>query len=280
MVHLAVLGTGLLGSGFAIKALANGHGVRVWNRTATKCAPLVEQGAVQGRDPAHAVEGCERVHLVLTADDAVDQVIAAMRPGLAPNAWIVDHSTNLPERVAERCARLRDEGVHYIHAPVFMGPGNSRAGTGQMLISGPNWAIETLTSALEEMTGTLSVIGPRDQDAAIRKILGNGLIIGLTALAGDLLKVGRAGGFDDAQTLATLGAFSAMSERMGFRVSRHGSTETTFELAMARKDIGLLMDSAESDVLSVLPGLAKAMDALLAGGHGKDNYTIVAAGEA
>jgi 3-hydroxyisobutyrate dehydrogenase len=278
MVHLAVLGTGLLGSGFAIKALANGHGVRVWNRTATKCAPLVEQGAVQGRDPAHAVEGCERVHLVLTADDAVDQVIAAMRPGLAPNAWIVDHSTNLPERVAERCARLRDEGVHYIHAPVFMGPGNSRAGTGQMLISGPNWAIETLTSALEEMT--VSVIGPRDQDAAIRKILGNGLIIGLTALAGDLLKVGRAGGFDDAQTLATLGAFSAMSERMGFRVSRHGSTETTFELAMARKDIGLLMDSAESDVLSVLPGLAKAMDALLAGGHGKDNYTIVAAGEA
>jgi 3-hydroxyisobutyrate dehydrogenase-like beta-hydroxyacid dehydrogenase len=277
MSQVAVLGNGLLGSGFAIKAVANGNSVRVWNRTASKCAPLVALGAVQGSDPADAVAGCERVHLVLKADDAVDQVIEALKPGLAPGAWIVDHSTNLPERVAERCHRLRSEGVQYIHAPVFMGPSNSKKGTGQMLISGPSSAIEQLTPALEEMTGTLSVVGPRDQDAAVRKILGNGLIIGLSALAGDLLKAGRAGGFDDAMTLKSLGAFSPMSERMGRRVAGHHAMEATFELAMARKDIGLLVETVGSQGLSVLPGLAEAMDALIQSGHGQDNYTVVAA---
>jgi 3-hydroxyisobutyrate dehydrogenase len=277
MTQLAVLGNGLLGSGFAMKGIANGHQVRVWNRTASKCAPLVALGAVQGSDPADAVAGCERVHLVLKADEAVDAVIEALRPGLAPEAWIVDHSTNLPERVAERCARLRAEGVRYIHAPVFMGPSNSRDGTGQMLISGPTEAVEALRPALEEMTGTLSNIGPRDQDAAVRKILGNGLIIGLSGLAGDLLKVGRAAGFDDAKTLESLGAFSPMSERMGRRVAAHDRLEPSFELAMARKDIGLLEMTAAAETLSVIPGLAEAMEALIQQGHGRDNYTVFSA---
>jgi len=277
MGQIAVLGTGLLGSGFAIQSMANGHTVRVWNRTPSKCAPLVERGAIQGESPADTVGGCERIHLILRADEAVEQVIEALRPGLAPGAWIIDHSTNLPDRVAARCARLREDGVQYIHAPVFMGPANSRNGTGQMLISGPPDAIDALRPALEEMTGTLTVVGPRDQDAAVRKILGNGLIIGLSGLAGDLLKAGRAAGFDDEQTIAALGAFSPMAERMGSRVSRHATTETSFELAMARKDIGLVISAAQSDQLSVLPGLAEAMDAWIHDGHATENYTVFCA---
>lgn len=277
MSQIAVLGTGLLGSGFALKALDNGHSVRVWNRTASKCAPLVEAGCVQGSDPADAAKGCSRVHLILAADKAVDSVVEQLIPGLAEGAWIIDHSTNLPELVAERCARLRAAGINYIHAPVFMGPANSRKANGQMLISGPAAAIAQLTPALEEMTGTLSVIGPRDQDAAVRKIIGNGLIIGLSALAGDMLQVGRAGGFSDEQTLEALAAFSPMGSRMGKRVARHATGEVTFELAMARKDIGLMLATGGAEGMGVLPGLAAAMDALIEAGQGQDNYTAVSA---
>jgi len=277
MSQIAVLGTGLLGSGFALKAMENGHSVRVWNRTVSKCAPLVDAGCVQGSDPADTVKGCARVHLILAADTAVDSVIEQLVSGLDQGAWIIDHSTNLPERVAERCSRLRSAGVNYIHAPVFMGPANSRQANGQMLISGPKASIEQLTPALEEMTGTLSVIGPRDQDAAVRKIIGNGLIIGLSALAGDMLQLGRAGGFSDEQTLEALAAFSPMSARMGKRVARHAQGQVTFELAMARKDIGLMLETGGAEGMGVLPGLAAAMDALIAAGHGQDNYTAVSA---
>jgi 3-hydroxyisobutyrate dehydrogenase len=279
MAQIAVLGTGLLGTGFAVRALANGHQVRVWNRTPAKCASIVAEGGVQGETPADTVAGCERVHLVLSADDAVDSVIEAMKPGLHPDAWIVDHSTNLPERVAMRCARLRLEGIQYIHAPVFMGPSHSREGSGQMLISGPETSIGVLRPALEEMTGTLSAIGPRDEDAAVHKILGNGLIIGLSALGGDLLKAARASGFRDEQTLAALRLFSPMTSRMAARVAGHHTSETTFRLDMASKDIGLLLRAGAASPLSVLPGLGESMDAHIRAGCGRENYTVAFASE-
>src|SRR5262245_23983759 len=109
MATIAVLGTGLLGAGMVENLLAKGERVVVWNRTAAKTAPLVAKGAVAAADPAEAVRGADRVHLVLTADDAVDATIAALRPGLAAGVYVIDHSTNLPGRVAERHARLRGE---------------------------------------------------------------------------------------------------------------------------------------------------------------------------
>ena len=275
MVRMAVLGTGLLGSGFALRGLDNGHEVRVWNRTAAKCVPLVEQGAVHAQTPAQAVLDCQRVHLVLKADDAVDEVIDQFRDHLAPGAWIVDHSTNLPARVTARCERLRKANLRYIHAPVFMGPAHSRMGTGQMLISGPQAAIAELTPALEEMTGTLTVVGARDQDAAVQKILGNGLIIGISGLAGDLLATGRAAGLTDETIIAAMG-FSPMAQRMARRVAEHGQAETTFTLAMARKDVGLLVASAGAEAMCMLPGLAAAMDMRIANGQGDQQYTAVA----
>ena len=64
---------------------------------------------------------------------------------------------------------------------------------------------------------------------------------------------------------------------MGKRVARHAQGQVTFELAMARKDIGLMLETGGAEGMGVLPGLAAAMDALIAAGHGQDNYTAVSA---
>ena len=55
MATLAVLGTGLLGSGFVENLLAKGHTVRVWNRSAAKLQPLVQKGAIAAKDPADEI---------------------------------------------------------------------------------------------------------------------------------------------------------------------------------------------------------------------------------
>src|SRR5260221_9875147 len=80
MATLAVLGTGLLGSGMVENLLAKGHRVRIWNRSPDKLAPLLAKGAIAAADPAAAARGAERVHLVLAEDAAVDAVVAALRP--------------------------------------------------------------------------------------------------------------------------------------------------------------------------------------------------------
>ena len=78
MDTVAVLGMGLLGRGFAENLLEKGHAVRVWNRTASRCAPVVEAGATLAESPAAAVEGADRVHLVLKADAAVAAVLTEL----------------------------------------------------------------------------------------------------------------------------------------------------------------------------------------------------------
>src|SRR5512147_1008001 len=126
MAHIAFLGTGLLGSALVEAALKRGDQVNVWNRTADKARALEQFGARAAASPAAAVRGVSRVHLVLKDDEVVEQVIAALRPGLASDTIIVDHTTTQPALTAERARRLNSEGVRYLHCPVFIGPAAAR----------------------------------------------------------------------------------------------------------------------------------------------------------
>jgi 3-hydroxyisobutyrate dehydrogenase len=277
MSTIAVLGMGLLGSGFAENLLRKGHAVQVWNRSPAKCAPLVALGATAGSTPAQAVAGADRVHLVLAEDDAVDAVITALLPSLAPGATIVDHSTNLPHRVGERTTRLREQGVRYLHAPVFMAPSNARQGTGLMLLSGPADEAQALQPALAEMTGKVWHVGERADAAATLKLAGNGLLIALAGTMGDLYQLAEHNGLHATDVLTLFETFNPSPAYLGKRVLQAGTVPASFELSMARKDVRLMIEGAGGpEHLSVLPGLAAAMDRDLAAGLGAEDFAIFA----
>ena len=134
---IAFFGTGLLGAGFVRALRRRGETVHVWNRTAARARALEADGAVVFDDPAEAARGAARVHLTLSDDHAVDEVLERARPGIAPGTSIVDHSTTSPRGVIARIARWHERGVTFVHAPVFMAPQNARDSTGFMLLSGP-----------------------------------------------------------------------------------------------------------------------------------------------
>jgi len=277
MSTIAVLGMGLLGRGFAENLLGKGQDVVVWNRTASRCAPLGELGARVAESPADAVKGADRVHLILSADAAVDSVIEAMRPGLANGAFVVDHSTNLPAGVAERAERLRAAGIRYVHAPVFMGPRNSRDGSGLMLICGPAADVDALRAPLLTMTGRLMEMGEAPDKAAKMKLMGNGLLIMLTATMGDLFAMGEGCGVDAQEVLALFDEFTPTASGMGRRALAAPGKPVGFEMTMARKDVGLMIETAGgAEALTVLPAVAGAMDQAIADGRGSDDFTTLA----
>lgn len=278
MASVAVLGIGLLGAGFARKLLEEGHEVVVWNRTASKTLPLVEAGATAAETPAAAVRGADRVHLVLTADAAVDAVIEAAREGLGAGVYVIDHSTNAPEGVAARAPALRAQGVRYVPAPVFMSPENARTATGLMLLVADDAEAAELTAILDTMTGRVWHVGDRPDLAAIYKICGNAVLIATAGLMGDLYSIGQAHDMTPGQVEALFDNFQlgAFFGRMGGRVRAASSMDTSFALTMARKDVGLMIDAAGGpDKLSVLPGLADAMDAEIEAGRGDADFAIV-----
>jgi 3-hydroxyisobutyrate dehydrogenase-like beta-hydroxyacid dehydrogenase len=279
MATVAVLGTGLLGSGFVQNLLAKGNRVRVWNRTPKKLEPLAKLGATACAVASEAALGAERVHLILADDAAVDAVIATLRPGLGANTFVVDHSTNLPAAVAARTKTLRGQGVRYVHAPVFMSPQHAQQAGGLMLLSASQADADALTGPLGAMTGKLWHVGERADLAAFYKLAGNAVLVAMTGAMGDVLAMGKKNGIDAAQVLALFDVFKpgASLTFFGQRVAAAGDGPPSFELTMARKDVRLMLAAAGAEQqLAVLPGVAAAMDRALAEGRGGQDFAVFA----
>lgn len=276
MPRIAFLGTGLLGAGFAEAACARGDTVSAWNRTADKARALAAFGATVAATPAEAVRGAERVHLVLRDDDSVEEVLAACRDALAPEAIVLDHTTTLPARTAARAARLEAEGVRYLHCPVFIGPAAARKGKGTILVSGRRDLFDAVQPALARQAETVRFLGERPDLAAVHKLAGNVFNMGMTGLIADALAVGKGAGVAGAELLETLALSQSANVVNGRgRAMVQGDFTPSFDLAMARKDLQLMMDTALPDTLAMVPGLAARMDALLAEGHSQDDFAVV-----
>lgn len=277
MATIAYLGTGLLGSGFVEAALGRGDTVTVWNRTRSKAEALTTYGARVADTPADAVRGAERIHLVLKDDPVVEEVIAALRPGLAAGAVLIDHSTTLPARTAVRAQQLAADGIAYLHAPVFIGPAAARKGQGIILVSGPAAMYARVESALGAQAETVRYLGERADLAAAYKLMGNAFLVGLGGLIADVFTIGAGCDVTPSEALQLMDMFNPANvvRNRGLKMSQ-GDFTASFELVMARKDIRLMMEAAGARPMAMLPSLAARMDEVIAQGHGADDFGVIA----
>lgn len=276
----AFLGMGLLGSNFVKAMLKKGEQVQVWNRTAAKAKALEAFGAKAFDTPAEAVKGADRIHLTLKDDATVNEVMAMLSPGLQPGAIIIDHTTTSAPGAVARTKEWKAKSFTYMHAPVFMGPPNALESTGNMLVSGDQQLIAQLEPELSKMTGKLLNFGPEDGKAAGMKLIGNLFLLTLTAGISDTLSLAKALDISTADVSTLFESFNpgaAMPARMK-RILTGKFNEPSWELVMARKDAGLMMEAAAKGkvTLTVIPTIAKEMDAWIAKGHGNDDWSIIA----
>ncbi|WP_394848252.1 NAD(P)-dependent oxidoreductase [Pendulispora brunnea] len=278
-MHIAFLGTGLIGAGMVQGMRKRGERVRVWNRTSEKARALESVGAEATATPIEAVRGASRVHIAVSDDAAVDAILAAIDTTLDAKTPIIDHTTASPAGTAVRYERLGARGVPFLHAPVFMSPQACRESSGIMLASGPRANFEALEPALRPMTGNLWWIGERPDLAASFKLFGNTMIFTITGGVADILTLARSLGISGEQALTLFQHHKAAStiDIRGAKMAQ-GNFTPSFELAMARKDIRLMLEAAaQGDApLTVLPALAKRFDELIAQGHGGDDVGVIA----
>ncbi len=271
-MKIAFLGTGLMGSGFVRRLLAQGHQVHVWNRTPSKAQALQVHGAKAFSDAAAAVAGVDRVHLSLADDASVDAVLEPLAGAIAASTWIVDHTTTAASATAQRVARWDARGRTLVHVPVFMGPANAAEGTGIMLMSGAPQRLEALLPHLQTMTGQVVNLGPQPERAAAFKLIGNLTILGIIGVLGDVNRLGHAFGISTQDTFSLFKHFNP-GATLAARAERIVSADVTapsFELAMARKDVRLMIEEAQhgGQVLALMPALAALFDAGIAKGQG------------
>ncbi len=279
-MKIAFFGTGLMGSGFVRRLRANGHEVNVWNRSAAKARKLEADGARAFDDPAAALVGTERLHLSLSDDASVDAVLEPLAAAIPAGTWIVDHTTTAVRPTGERVARWEARGRTFVHAPVFMGPANAAEGTGLMLVSGAQARHDALLPELKRMTGQVVYLGEDPSRAAAFKLFGNMTLIGILGVLADVNRLAHALGIPTAEAFSLFKHFNP-GQTLPARAARIESADVaapSFELAMARKDLRLMMEEAArgGTELFVTPAIAAMFDAAIARGEGALDMVVAA----
>ena len=271
-MKIAFLGTGLMGSGFVRRMRNNGHDVNVWNRSKAKARALQAAGATAFDEPAGALAGAQRIHLSLSDDASVDAVLEPLAKAITTSSWIVDHTTTAVTPTAERVARWKARGVTFVHAPVFMGPANALDGTGLMLVSGEKSRHDALLPDLQKMTGNVIYLGEAPERAAAFKLFGNLTLIGIMGVLGDVNRLAHAVGIPTSEAFSLFKHFNPgqFLPARAARIESGSFTSPSFEVAMARKDVRLMIEEAQRGGIDlfVMPGVAAMFDAAIARGEG------------
>lgn len=271
-MKIGFLGAGLMGAGFVRRFLRNGYEVRVWNRSPEKAKALEADGATACAEAATAIDGADRIHVMLADDAAVDGVLEPLRDRIPAGTWIIDHSTTAPSPTAERAARWASRGRVYLHAPVFMGPKHAEDGVGTMLVSGDPHRIDAVMPELQKMTSKVLRLGDRPESAAAYKLFGNLVLIGVQGILADVVRLAHAVGVPPAEAVSLFMAFNPGEGLPGraAKIAAGPYDPPSFTISMARKDVRLMIEeSARHGVeLEVMPMIAALYDRAIERGEG------------
>ena len=155
------IGLGRMGEAMAKKLIKAGHDVRVWNRTASKAAPLAEAGATIVATKQD-LAGCAVVFtMVSTTDDLKEVLFAAggLLTGSVKPRMVIDSSSISQEGSAEIRQRLEAMGVAYLCAPVSGNAKVAKAGKLLLVASGPKPLYTEVEPMLQAMARRVMWVG-------------------------------------------------------------------------------------------------------------------------
>ncbi|APU14905.1 MULTISPECIES: NAD(P)-dependent oxidoreductase [Actinoalloteichus] len=148
---VTVIGLGPMGQAMASALRRADHPVTVWNRTASKAAALVTEGAVLAATPAEAVAANELVILSLTDYAAMYPILEQAGAALAGRV-IVNLSSDTPERTREGAAWVTARGARHLTGGVQVPPPQVATPGAATFYSGPEEVLDAHRSTLEVLT--------------------------------------------------------------------------------------------------------------------------------
>ncbi|MGA9063681.1 MAG: NAD(P)-dependent oxidoreductase, partial [Terracidiphilus sp.] len=161
-MKIGFLGLGKMGTPMALRLLAAGHELAVWNRTEGKTEPLILEGAIAAATPAEAELGAEAVITMLFDDAANEEVLFGangLLDAMSPGALHISSSTisvALSERLTREHAR---RGQEFVAAPVFGRPNIAEEGRLWIVVAGAEQAVAKARPLLECFSRGISVVG-------------------------------------------------------------------------------------------------------------------------
>ncbi len=155
------IGLGRMGEAMVKRLLKAGHETSVWNRTASKAAPLVEYGAKLAGSKQE-LASCDVVFTMVSTTDDLKEVLfgdGGLAAGSIKPKVVVDSSSISQEGSAEIRERLEAMGVAYLCAPVSGNAKVAKAGKLLVVASGPKALYDQAEPYLQAMARKVMWVG-------------------------------------------------------------------------------------------------------------------------
>ncbi len=285
---LGFIGLGNMGEPIAVNLMQAGYSVRVYNRTASKTAQLVQKGASLASTSADVATPGGIVFTMLSDDAAVESVClpaGSFVERLGPGGIHVSLSTISPAAARRLAEHHKKYQVEYVASPIFGRPPAVAARTAWLCTSGSVAAKSRVKPLLEATSQAIFDFGDDPGGANVVKLCGNFLIASAMESLAEVFALARKNGVDPNSVADFLGKtlFACpIYQTYGKLINARQYEPAGFRLVLGLKDINLALQTAASSAVP-MPVASLLRDRWLTGvakGRGDMDWSVIALGVA
>jgi len=242
-MRVAVLGTGIMGSGMARSLLRSGLDVTVWNRHPGRAAPLAADGADVAGSPPEAVADADAAITILWDGNSVADVMADALPA-APEGilWVQSSTVGLHE-AGDMLPALADGcGARYIDAPVLGTRQPAQDGKLTVLAAAPEAVRDPISPVFGAIGARTVWVSERPGDGTRLKLVANSWVATMVAATAQSIALAEGLGLDPQAFLdmMTGSAVDAPYLHVKGEAILAGQFTPSFAVDGAVKDTGLI----------------------------------------
>jgi 3-hydroxyisobutyrate dehydrogenase-like beta-hydroxyacid dehydrogenase len=280
-MKIGFLGLGKMGTPMALRLIAAGHELAVWNRTEGRTEPLLREGAIAAGTPAEAELGADAVITMLFDDAANEDVLFGdngLLDALDPGSLHIACSTisvALSERLTAEHAR---RGIDFVAAPVFGRPNVAEAGKLWVVLAGEPKAVERAKPVLGSVSRGLTVVGTEPKQAHAVKLGGNFLISAMIHSLAEGFVFAESQGIEPGVFFEAVNSalFQSPFYAAYAQVMLHPPEHAGASIALGKKDLGMFRAAAAKQgvKLSLAEEMQGVFEQAIAEGLGEEDWAV------
>lgn len=270
---VAFLGLGKMGAAMAANLQRAGYPLVVWNRSPEKAGPLLAGGARFAETPSAAAGSADIVISSLADDASLKAVVSGpdgLLGGLRSGAIHVGTSTVSPGLSDELAGLHATAGGRYLAGPVVGRVPAAEAAQLVTFVAGDAEAIESARAVITTYAPMMLVVGERQSQASVAKLIANFLGASGMDLIGQSLAWAEKSGLPPALVPQMLAGFFGNPGTREYisKIGERDFDSVGFTATGGRKDVQLMIDTAQGVGLrlSSAETLRAKLDAAIAQG--------------
>jgi 3-hydroxyisobutyrate dehydrogenase len=277
---LGFIGLGGMGSRIALRLVAAGYHVSVFNRNPSKTDALKQKGAMPANSIGELAKSVDVVLSCLTDDQAVRQVYygpAGVLANAKQGLLIFEMSTVLPVTSRELALEASKSGVQVMDVAISGSTPAAELGTLTLLVGGAPDVFQAALPVFQSIASKHFHLGPSGAGTTMKMVVNAILGVVMQAVA-EAVVLGERAGLSRDVLLQVLSQTAVIPPALTGKLPKAARQDYSaqFPLPLMNKDFGLILNLAR-DVHALMPATSAAfqMSSEALSLHGGQDFSAI-----